>query len=104
MKKAGILTKYNDYCLFCGRPVESTHHLIGGPNRKKADQDGLYVPCCNGCHNMGQTMQRIHGNPMAEILSKMLGQLAFEKREVAKGSTEEQAREAFRQRYGVSYL
>lgn len=73
--KKGIITEYNEYCLFCGRPVEAKHHLIGGPNRKKA-----------------------------EMMSKMMGQLAWEKRAVAGGKTEKEAREAFRSRYGISYL
>lgn len=50
--KKGIITEYNEYCLFCGRPVEAKHHLIGGPNRKKAEEDGLKIPCCNNCHNI----------------------------------------------------
>lgn len=104
MKKKSIVTEYPEYCLFCGRPVEAGHHLIGGPNRAKADKDGLYIPCCNNCHNLGEPLNRIHGNPMAEVMSKMMGQLAWEKHAVAEGKTEEQAREAFRLRYGVSYL
>lgn len=64
--KKGIITEYNEYCLFCGRPVEAKHHLIGGPNRKKAEEDGLKIPCCNNCHNIGDVLTRIHGNPMAE--------------------------------------
>ncbi len=103
-KKNGIITKYGEYCLFCGRPVEAKHHLIGGPNREKAEEDGLHIPCCNNCHNMGNVDERIHGNPMAEAMSKMMGQLAWEKRAVAEGQTEDQAREIFRQRYGISYL
>lgn len=98
------ITEYNDYCLFCGRPVEAKHHLIGGPNRKKAEEDGLKIPCCNNCHNIGDVLTRIHGNPMAETMSKMMGQLAWEKRAVAGGKTEKEAREAFRSRYGISYL
>lgn len=98
------ITEYNEYCLFCGRPVEAKHHLIGGPNRKKAEEDGLKIPCCNNCHNIGDVLTRIHGNPMAEMMSKMMGQLAWEKRAVAGGKTEKEAREAFRSRYGISYL
>lgn len=104
MMKKGIITEYDDYCLFCGRPVEAKHHLIGGPNRKKAEEDGLKIPCCNNCHNVGDVLTRIHGNPMAEVMSKMMGQLAWEKRAVAGGKTEKEAREAFRSRYGISYL
>ena len=98
------ITEYNEYCLFCGRPVEAKHHLIGGPNRKKAEEDGLKIPCCNNCHNIGYVLTRILGNPMAEMMSKMMGQLAWEKRAVAGGKTEKEAREAFRSRYGISYL
>ena len=105
MKKEGIVTKYNHNCLLCGRPLEATHHLIGGTSkRKQSDQDGLTIPCCNDCHNMGDLSRRIHGNPMAEAMSKIIGQLAWEKRAVAEGQTEEEAREAFRKRYGESYL
>ncbi len=40
MKKEGIVTKYNHNCLFCGRPLEATHHLIGGTSkRKQSDQE-----------------------------------------------------------------
>nr|DAW76340.1 MAG TPA: CcmH protein [Caudoviricetes sp.] len=53
---------------------------------------------------MGELSRRIHGNPMAEAMSKIIGQLAWEKRAVAEGQTEEEAREAFRKRYGESYL
>jgi hypothetical protein len=45
---------------------------------------------------MGKATERIHENPMAEKLSKMLGQAIWEKHN---GD-----REAFRKRYGKSYL
>ena len=61
-----------------------------------AEQDGLKVPACNKCHNMGKQIERIHENIMAEKLSKMLGQAIYE----SKIGT----REEFRKRYGKSYL
>ncbi len=92
-----IVTEYIDICLFCGRPAECEHHLIFGNGlRKLADGDGLKVPSCNKCHNMDQINDRIHDNPMAEKLSKMLGQAIWESRY---GD-----RKAFRKRYGKSYL
>lgn len=92
-----IVTDYKDICFFCGRQAEGEHHLIFGTARKKlSENDGLKVPVCNNCHNMGETLKRIHGNPMAEKLSKMLGQAIFE----GKIGT----REEFRDRYGKSYL
>lgn len=93
-----IVTECTDTCFFCGRPAECEHHLLFGTSaRNLAEQDGIKVPCCNKCHNMAnKAVDRVHGNPMAEKLSKMLGQAIWE---VNYGD-----REAFRRRYGKSYL
>lgn len=92
-----IVTEYPDICFFCGKPAECEHHLIFGNGlRELADQDGLKVPSCNKHHNTGDISERIHDNPMAEKLSKMLGQAIWE----SKYGT----REKFRKRYGKSYL
>lgn len=100
-----ILTEYTEYCLFCGRPTTATHHLLFGRGiRPLCDKDKLTIPICDGCHNMGNKLERIHDNSMAEKMSKIIGQLAYEKHKVAEGMTEEQARENFRHRYGQSYL
>lgn len=66
------------------------------PEEMKQLDDGLKVPACNKCHNMGKQIERIHENIMAEKLSKMLGQAIYE----SKIGT----REEFRKRYGKSYL
>jgi len=96
-KIKSIVTKYGKICFFCGRPAECEHHLLfGNGTRELAEQDGLKVPSCNRCHNMGNTLERIHGNPMAEKMSKILGQAIYEAKI---GSREE-----FRARYGKSYL
>lgn len=96
-KKKGIVTEYGNICIFCGDPAECEHHLLFGSGiRELAEQDGLKVPACNNCHNMGRTLDRIHDNPMAEKLSKMLGQAIYE----SKIGT----REEFRARYGKSYF
>lgn len=96
-KKKSIVTDYNKICIFYGAPAECEHHLLFGTGiRVLAEKDGLKIPCCNNCHNMGTALERIHGNPMAEKLSKMLGQAVYESRI---GS-----REDFRRRYGKSYL
>jgi nitrate/TMAO reductase-like tetraheme cytochrome c subunit len=92
-----IVTEYKEICFFCGRQAEGEHHLIfGTAGRELAEKDGLKVPTCNNCHNMGKLTERIHDNPMAEKLSKMLGQAIYEK--------EIGTREEFRKRYGKSYL
>ena len=97
MAKKGIVTEYDGVCLFCGKPAECEHHLLFGSGiRELAEQDGLKVPACNDCHNTGTVSGRIHDNPMAEKLSKMLGQAMYEAKI---GSREE-----FRARYGRSYF
>lgn len=97
MRVKSIITKYQKICFFCGYPAECEHHLIFGNGlRELAEEDGLKVPSCNRCHNMGRVVEQIHGNVMAERLSKMLGQAIYE----AKIGD----RESFRQRYGKSFL
>ena len=64
MKKTeGIVTEYDGICFLCGKPAECEHHLLFGAGiRKLAEEDGLKVPLCNDCHNMGAAAGRIHGN------------------------------------------
>ena len=71
-KTKSIVTDYAGICFFCGKPAECEHHLLFGNGiRELAEQDGLKVPACNKCHNMGKQIERIHENIMAEKLSKM---------------------------------
>lgn len=96
-KTKSIVTDYDRICIFCGAKAECEHHLLFGTGiRQLAEKDGLKVPCCNDCHNMASIPERIHDNPMAEKMSKMLGQAVYESKI---GS-----REDFRKRYGKSYL
>lgn len=98
-----IVTKFEGISAITGRRATSKHHLVFGRGfRKLAEEDGLWIPIDDDSHNMGK--YAIHGNPTAEALSKMCGQLAFEKYWVAKGDTEDEARERFRKRYGRSWL
>lgn len=97
-----IVTKYEDICAISGRRATEEHHLIFGRGFKElADEDGLVIPVHREFHT---GKHGIHGSVAAEALSKMCGQLAFEKHWVAKGDTEDEARERFRKRYGRSYL
>jgi len=114
----GIVTEYDEICFFCGRQAEGEHHLIfGTAGRELSDKDGLVVPTCNNCHNMGEVLKRVHENPMAEKLSKMLGQAIWERNWILRDAVhdpndEEEvqaiesriARKEFRKRYGKSYL
>lgn len=103
-----IVTKYKEVCIICGRETECEHHLVfGTAGRELSEKDGLKVPMCDNCHNMGEITRRIHGNSMAERLSKMLGQAIWEKEYYRRqlGLTEEdEARQAFLKRYGHKYM
>ncbi len=103
-----IVTRYGEICMICGKTAEATHHLIFGTERARADADGLIIPLCNNCHNMAGGTRTIHGNSMAEKMSKMIGQLAWEKQyykeRAGENGKNDTAREAFRKRYGRSYL
>ena len=113
-----VVTEEGSICFICGRPAEGEHHLIfGSSGRELADKDGIKAPICNKCHNMGSVTSRIHDNPMAEKLSKMLGQAIWERNWILKdavhdsdGEEEAQsleariARKEFMRRYGRSYL
>ena len=116
MAKKSIVTEFDDISAFSGAPAECTHHLIYGRGlRELADEDGLTIPLTNAEHNMNPNGQRwqVHENAPAEALSRIAGQLAWEKEYIANelSVTEEfkkiiykEAREEFRRRYGQSYL
>ena len=108
-----IITNYDKISTFSGLPAECVHHCIfGGALRKLADEDGLVIFLANHEHNMSPkgNIYQIHGNPAAEKLSKMLGQACWERHYIAEKYSvpfediEEEAREAFRDRYGLSYM
>lgn len=104
-----VITKYEGISVFSGDAAECRHHLIfGRGERKLAEADGLWIPLLNREHNMAQcAVDQIHDNPPAEYLSKMCGQLAFEKeyyRRKLCEANEDPARDAFRERYGESYI
>ena len=97
--------EYARYCFFCGSPnINGEHHFMFGRGmRKLAEEDGLKAHICDRCHTLGKLLERVHDNVMAEKLSKMFGQAIFERNEVAKGATIDEAREKFRKRYGQCY-
>lgn len=102
-----VLTKYNGFCIFCGKPTQTEHHLLFGIEiRELAEEDGVKMPVCDVEHNMAGGTRQIHDNSIAEKLSKIAGQLAWEKEYYRSlyGNEDDPAREAFRERYGRSYL
>ena len=114
------ITDYVEYSAFSGSPAECYHHLIFGRGvRKLADEDRLIIGLKNSEHNMSPngTINQIHDNPAAEKLSKIAGQLAwernylisqmalpFESEDEAFDRLSRECREAFRRRYQKSYL
>lgn len=72
-----ILTKYMDYCLICGKPRHSTHHLLSGiANRQLSDRDKVIIPLCFE-HHTGKN--GIHHIREFEVMGKIVGQIAWEK-------------------------
>ena len=121
-----IVTKWMQYCLICGRPNPDIHHGLWGNKRQLADQDKILIPLCQYHHNSMNTYEvkrkpvvimSVHQNDEMKVLSQQLSQLAWERwylAEKLEGCEElghqaaddwmDEAREAFRKRYGESYL
>ena len=49
--------KYADYDMISGEPNVERHHVFGGPNRSKADEDGLWVPLTYAHHQGNMSVQ-----------------------------------------------
>lgn len=107
MGSRSVIVDNEHWSVISGDQVEARHHLIFGTGlRQLAEEDGLWIPLTNDEHTTGELIRRVHDNPMAENLSKIAGQLAWESeyyRKVAQ-CAEFSARRAFRLRYGKSYL
>lgn len=84
------------YCEICGLPNAETHHLVfGTSNRKLSDADELVMDLCREHHEF------MHKNAK---VSRLIGQLMYERNKCAEGMTVDDARQSFRNRYGKSYL
>lgn len=94
-----IVQKDTSKCFLCGRngwgdPLEK-HHIFGAANRKKSEQDGLFVYLCGfQCHREGHFAVHRNRGTMDELHS--VGQRAWEN----KYGT----REEFMKRYHKNYL
>lgn len=101
-----IITKYTQYCLLCGTPASETHHCLKGVGKRHlAESDGLKIPICRKCHD------EIHRHSNAlNVAVEIIGQLAWERQwiiyqtQLPFDDLSEEARDAFRQRYGKSFL
>lgn len=100
-----MITKYNDFCLICGRPKDDMHHCLKGhKQRHLADADGLIIPLCRSCH------EQVHKRKELNVLVEIIGQLAYERQwlieqtQLPFDDLGEEAREAFMVRYSRSYI
>ena len=89
-----ILQTDPDRCFLCQRygPVH-THHVFYGPQRPKADKDGLTVRLCLDCH------EHVHKYPKGQTNTELRRE-AQRKWMQYYGKTEDD----FRKRYGRSVL
>lgn len=84
------------YCEICGKPGAEQHHLVfGAANRKLSDEDALVMDVCREHHEF------FHKNA---TVSRIIGQLMYERNKCAEGYGVDAARQSFRIRYGKSYL
>lgn len=111
-----LITEYLDKCLICDMPDVAIHHCMEGTsNRQLSDEDGLIVGLQPKYHNeggkpeIGERCDVHHCRKMARLMH-IIGQLAWEKHYIMErrglpfDTIEEEAREAFRNRYRKSYL
>lgn len=97
-----MITEYNKYCIICGKPKDDTHHLLFGSKRHLSDEDEIVLPVCRVHHKF------FHDSKEGQMCSKIIGQLAYERWYLGDdgdaNKTLANARQEFRNRYGVSYL
>ena len=111
-----IITDDTAHCLICDSPNVCIHHVFEGvANRKLSDEDNLIVPLEPRLHNeggkpeLGERCDVHHCKKMAKLMH-IIGQQAWmmeyiiEQRGLPFEEIKEEAKEAFRKRYGKSYL
>ena len=103
-----MITKYNDYCIICGKPRTDMHHIFKGvKQRRLADEDELVIPLCQEHHTGNMS---VHQRKELNVLCEIIGQLAWERdqlisnQELPFEGLSNTVREDFRNRYGRSYL
>lgn len=94
--------KYADLDIISGQYGVERHHCLGGPNRQKADEDGLWIPLTPQHHREG----KISAHQCVEVqkLLQIIAQLSYELNEVSHGLTVEEARKKFFDRYKKFYI
>ena len=104
-----IITKYPNFCIICGRPANEGHHCpYGSANHKIADSEHLIIPLCDEHHRNGK--MAAHKCHEVDVLLHIISQLTWEKRYIAEKRglpfepIEDEAREAWRKKFGQSWI
>lgn len=94
MARKSVLTDDLRHCIITGSPDVHIHHVFGGANRSKSEEDGFIIPLRPDLHNMSN--QGIHFNREMDLHYKRACQRYYES---CMGD-----RKAFIARYGKSWL
>ena len=86
-------------CYFCGKKFGLCRHhcLHGTGDRKKADEDGLWVWLCNDCH------RKLHDKGEHDKELQALAQRTYIKEQMKIGYPEDAAKEIYFKRYMKFY-
>lgn len=98
-KKPSVFSE-EKVCWICGSPYVHKHHVCGGVGRRPiSEREGLWVYLCGPHHN--QSDFGVHFDKALDTALKEQAQMKWEKREGLDG---EEAHDAFRAVFGISYL
>ena len=92
-----------DRCFVCGKGGTHLHHVFfGTANRKKSDEDLMFVYLCPYHHNMSN--QGVHQNKELDNKLKVYAQKVWMDTYCDKDMSEEDKINKFIERYGRNYL
>lgn len=99
-----VITDYEGMCIICNSMNNiHTHHCIEGTSgRRKSEDYGLKMPLCAKHHNMSD--MSVHLNTEMNVMSHIIGQLAFEREMSFQGFARDECRARFMAEFGKSYI
>ena len=87
-------------CWLCGSPYVHRHHIYPGNGRRQvSDREGCWVYLCGPHHNMSN--RGVHFDKELDAFFREDCQRRWEERE---GLVGDEAHDAFREVFGISYL
>jgi hypothetical protein len=103
-KQNGYKDKPNRRCFYDGDPAAERHEVFGGnPNRQHSIEDGFQVDVCTRHHKELQANITEWAQKENKFWREFY-QRKYEIQKIGEGMTPLEARIAFRERYGKSYL